>query len=126
LKKKTELWIKQADYDIDTALFMIKGGRYFYSVFMSHLSIEKALKGLYFEKLNTIPPKTHNLIALLQKINIAPPEDTGKFIVKINTASVDTRYPENIEILESQYTKDVAADIYNESIKVLEWIKNLL
>jgi len=92
LKKKTELWIKQADYDIDTALFMIKGGRYFYSVFMSHLSIEKALKGLYFEKLNTTPPKTHNLIALLQKINIAPPEDTGKFIVKINTASVDTRY----------------------------------
>jgi len=41
--KKTEQWIAQADYDMDTANYMFKGGRYFYAVFMSHLSLEKAL-----------------------------------------------------------------------------------
>ncbi|MEA1864367.1 MAG: HEPN domain-containing protein [Euryarchaeota archaeon] len=30
---------------MDTAEFMFSGERYFYAVFMSHLSIEKALKG---------------------------------------------------------------------------------
>lgn len=40
-----EEWPRQADYDMDTADFMFSGGRYFYAVFMCHLSLEKALKG---------------------------------------------------------------------------------
>ncbi|MDO9528114.1 MAG: HEPN domain-containing protein [Syntrophales bacterium] len=40
-------WLRQADYDMDTAEYMLSGGRYFYAVFMCHLSIEKALKGLF-------------------------------------------------------------------------------
>jgi len=43
--KKPDEWLKQADYDMDTAEFMFSGERYFYAVFMSHISIEKALKG---------------------------------------------------------------------------------
>ncbi len=39
---------------------------------MCHLSIEKALKGLYQEKIDKIPPKTHNLILLMNKMNIKP------------------------------------------------------
>ncbi len=55
---------------MDTAEYMFQGGRYLYVVFMCHLSIEKALKGLYFEKLREIPPKVHNLVYLLKKIDI--------------------------------------------------------
>jgi HEPN domain-containing protein len=40
-----EEWLRQADYDMDTADHMFGGGRYFYAVFMRHRSIEKALKG---------------------------------------------------------------------------------
>jgi len=45
--RTTDEWIKQSDYDLDTAEFMLEGGRYFYSVFMCHLAIEKMLKGIY-------------------------------------------------------------------------------
>jgi len=40
-------WLKQAEYDLETAEYLFSGGRYLYSVFMCHLAIEKALKGLY-------------------------------------------------------------------------------
>jgi len=40
-------WFKQADYNMDAPEFVFSGDRYFYSIFMCHLSIEKALKGLY-------------------------------------------------------------------------------
>ena len=43
--------MKQADYDMDTAVYMHTGSRHMYAVFMCHLAIEKALKGLYYEKL---------------------------------------------------------------------------
>jgi len=45
MRDKPQEWLKQADYDMDTAEFMFAGGRYFYAVFMCHLSIEKASKG---------------------------------------------------------------------------------
>ena len=43
-------WLKQADYDVDTAAFMYSGKRFFYTVFMCHLSVEKALKGAISKK----------------------------------------------------------------------------
>ena len=68
MSNKHEEWLKQADYDMDTADVMFNNGRYFYAVFMCHLSIEKALKGLYIKTLNHVPPKTHNLLYLLTQI----------------------------------------------------------
>lgn len=123
MDKRSREWLKQADYDIDTAEFMFAGGKFFYTVFMCHLSVEKAIKGLYQQRLNETPPKTHNLVYLLKKINIRPTETTGKFIVKLNEASVVTRYPEDIDTLQGQYTKDIVKNILVESKEVLEWIK---
>lgn len=116
-------WLRQANYDMDTAEFMFSGGRYFYAVFMCHLSIEKALKALYLKRLQEIPPKVHNLIYLSNKIDAKPPETIGRFLVKLNEASVVTRYPDNIEKLQKDYTKPAVEDIIKKSKSVLEWIK---
>ena len=121
-----EEWWRQADYDMDTADYMFGGGRYFYAVFMCHLSIEKALKGLYRKKLNEQPPRVHNLIYLLNKIGIKPPEAIGRFIVKLNEASVATRYPEEIRKLQRDFTQKIVKSILAEGRKTLEWIKKPL
>lgn len=89
--------MKQSDYDMVTAQYMFEGGRYFYAVFMAHLSIEKALKGLYHNELGDIPPKVHNLIYLLNKIGVKPPEHIAKFLIKLNEASIITRYPDDLK-----------------------------
>jgi len=81
------------------------------------------MKGLYQQRLKETPPKTHNLVYLLKKIDIRPAETTGKFIVKLNEASVVTRYPEDIDKLQEQYTKDVVKNILVQSREVVEWIK---
>ena len=39
MDKRSREWLKQADYDIDTAEFMFVGGKFFYAVFMCHLSV---------------------------------------------------------------------------------------
>ena len=120
---KCEEWLKQADYDIDTADTMHAGGRYFYAVFMCHLSIEKALKGLYHKALDEVPPKTHNLLYLLGKIGKKPEPGLEKFIVKLNTASVATRYPDDLAKIQAAYTKEITQDMITESKDLLKWIK---
>ena len=126
MDKRILEWLKQADYDMDTADFMCKGGRYFYAVFMCHLAIEKALKGLYQQNLQETPPKTHNLIYLLNKIGLRPDEDRGRIITRLNEANIATRYPDDIDKLQSNYTKEITAQILTQAKEALEWIKQQL
>jgi len=123
MDKKSLEWLKQADYDIDTAEFMYRGQRYFYTVFMCHLAVEKALKGLWQQRLKETPPKTHNLIFLLAKAGLNSDEKTGKMIAKLNEANITTRYPENIEQMQANYTQQITESMLAETKGVLEWIK---
>ncbi|AOY60149.1 HEPN domain-containing protein [Desulfococcus multivorans] len=126
MEKRTEEWLRQADYDLDTAYYMHKGGRHIYAVFMCHLAVEKALKGLYYENFRKIPPKSHNLIYLLNEIGIKPPAAPGKFIVKLSTSSIPTRYPENLAKLQKIYSEPVVKDILSKGEEVIGWIKKQL
>jgi len=119
-------WLKQAEYDLETAEFMFSGGRYFYAVFMCHQAVEKSIKGLYQHKFNESPPRVHNLVYLLSKLGISLPDKTGRFIVRLNEANIATRYPEDLERLQNNYTKDVAFEVLAGSKEVIQWIKEQL
>jgi len=123
MDKRTGEWLKQADYDLDTAEFRANGGRYFYAVFMCHLAIEKALKGLYLHNLQEAPPKTHNLVYLLNKIGLRPDVDRSKVIAILNEANIATRYPDDIDRLQSKYAPEIASQILAGTKGILEWIK---
>ena len=51
---KYEEWFFQSDYDLETAQFMLQSGRNIYCIFMCHLSLEKALKGLFIKKIDSL------------------------------------------------------------------------
>lgn len=123
MAKDPQEWLTQADYDFQTAGYMFKGERYVYTVFIAHLAIEKALKGMYQKKFHTIPPKTHSLIYFVDKIGIKPPENIGKFLVKLEQASIATRYPEDLEKLQRVYTQPAAKAILSKTKRTLEWAK---
>lgn len=123
MSEKHNEWLKQADYDMDTADAMFTSGRYLYAVFMCHLSIEKALKGLYSKELAEVPPKTHNLIYILKKIGKKPTQNLLKFITKLNTASVATRYPDDLSKIQAAYTKEITNEMILKSKDVLKWVK---
>jgi HEPN domain-containing protein len=122
MNAKIQEWLKQSEYDINTAEFMYSGGRCFYAAFMCHLAIEKSLKGLFFSKTQKVPPKTHNLIYLLDKIGVKPDENIGKFIAKLNEVSIATRYPEDVDKLQKIFTDTVTKQILSQTKETLEWI----
>jgi len=126
MTKQSSEWFKQADYNMDTAEFMHSGGRHFYSAFMCHLAVEKAMKAFYQEKLSQPPPKTHNLIYLLNKIAMRPDEHMGKMIAKLNEANIATRYPDDIDQLQKNYTEAATRQILDQTQGILEWIKKQL
>jgi HEPN domain-containing protein len=123
MPKSFEEWLKQADYDMDTARYMFKGGRFVYAVFMCHLAVEKALKGVYQLRMKEIPPKTHNLVGLLDRMGIKPPETLAKSIVRLNDTHVTTRYPDDLARILQFYPEPVTSDLMKSTAGILEWIK---
>lgn len=124
--KKTLEWFKQADYDMKTAKVMFDNKRYIYAVFMCHLSIEKALKGLYQERLKEIPPKVHNLIFLVEKIGLKLPQDLYDLVFNLNRVSIPTCYPEDLQKMHKNYNKKKTGNIFKKSKEVLKWLKGQL
>jgi HEPN domain-containing protein len=117
--KKSEEWFKQAEYDLETAEAMFDAGRYIYTVFMCHLSIEKALKGLYAKRFRKSPPRIHNLNYFCEILEIVLEKDLQEFIDNLNDLSVPIRYPDELENLLNDYKKE-------DTLKVLEKTKELL
>lgn len=121
--KKSDEWFAQAFYDFETAEYLFLGNRYTYTVFMCHLSVEKALKGLYFLTFNQDPPKTHNLTFFTGKLQQDLPDTLNEFIFEINQASIPTRYPDDLTKMSADYTAERVALILQHTKEVLSWIK---
>ena len=124
--KSSQEWSRQAEYDMETAIAMLDSGRYIYCVFMCHLSIEKSLKALYAKKLGKNPSKTHSLVYLAQSLHLDLPEKIKEFLEILDSVSVPTRYPEELEKLIKEYTENKAKNILNESRETSRWLKQKL
>jgi hypothetical protein len=48
---------------------------------------------------------------LINKTEINPPEKIGKFLVKLNQASVVIRYPEDLAELQKLYTQSIVKEL---------------
>ena len=116
-------WFEQSDYDMATAESMFATGRYVYAVFMAHLSLEKALKGVVQKQSGEMPPKTHDLLLLLKRSGLDPVEGTAKFLIRLNEAQIATRYPESLRAMLQLYPESVTRSILDKAKEAQQWIR---
>jgi HEPN domain-containing protein len=121
--KRHEEWYFQSDYDLETAFDMFKSGRYVYCIFMCHLSLEKALKGLLIKTKGEFPSKSHSLIYFVEKIGLKMEGTFYEFLFVLNKISVPTRYPEDLRKLFVAYSKERTNNILNQTKEIQLWIK---
>lgn len=116
-------WYFQSDYDLETAFDMFKSGRTVYCIFMCHLSLEKALKGLLIKKTGEFPSKTHSLMYFVEKMELQLNDVYYEFLFTLNKISIPIRYPENLRKLFSAYTTEKTESILNQTKEIQLWIK---
>ena len=128
--KSPEEWLMQSNYDIETAEAMFSSKRYIYTVFMIHLSIEKALKGVFAQTFEENPPKTHHLLFLIEKIQskilFDIPENIFAPIREIDKVSIPVRYPEDLKKLNQDYTEEITFRILSSAREIINWLKSKL
>ena len=122
---KYEEWLFQSDYDLETAQHMLQTGRNVYCIFMCHLSLEKALKGLFTKRLNQIPPKIHDLMYFVKKLTLEPEEEYLVFLKWLSTMGITTRYTEDLRGMIKLYPRERTDNIYQQTKTIQQWLKNL-
>lgn len=90
---------------------------------MCHLSLEKALKGLFIKSTGGFPSKTHSLIYFVEKLELDMEESVYEFIFTVNKISVPTRYPDDLKKLFTAYSNERTESILNQTREVQLWIK---
>jgi len=70
MDKKIAYWVDLAEYDIDTAIAMMKSKRYLYVGFMAHQAIEKILKTYFVKTNDAIAPFSHSLSYIAKKAGL--------------------------------------------------------
>ena len=105
MKKTTKNWILSSDYDIETAYHMLKTKRYIYVIFMCHLATEKLLKAIVAEIQEKKPPKTHDLLYLVELAHLKVTEKHQILLADLTSTSVPTRYPEEMLQISKKYNR---------------------
>ncbi len=122
--KTAQEWAGQAQYDIETALSLLKSKRRIYCVFMCHLALEKMLKAVFAKKKGDYPPHTHDLLFLVKQCPVEFTDETlGYFVEELNGLSIPTRYPDQLQAMLRRFTPKKTEEIYRSTKKVLSWLK---
>ena len=123
MKPKTLAWIKIADNDLMVAKDNFKDGHYAHAAYLCHQTIEKYLKAAVQELTNEIPLHTHNFNTLLEAAGLRPPEDIEEKILRLAPHYIPTRYPEELEKLQEQYTKEATQKYLEDTEQIILWLK---
>ncbi|HBR17007.1 MAG TPA: DNA-binding protein [Deltaproteobacteria bacterium] len=124
-KKVVKNWLALAEYDFETAKAMMKSGRYLYVAFTCQQTIEKALKALYVKEKEETPPYTHNLIRLAEELSIGKQidEETNRFLERLNSYYIQSRYTEEIYQISKSLDKKSAQEILSKTGELFKWLK---
>lgn len=126
MKPETQDWVDDADYDLQSAKAMLDSGRYFFVVFMCHLTIEKLLKAFIVERQGIEPPKIHNLFGLVARAGLTIPAERRPIVNELDNMSVVTRYPDGRKAIASALTHESATALYERTVEFAEWLKQEL
>lgn len=119
------LWL-QALEDYKTAEILLQNRRYYASVFFSHQAAEKALKALYIHEKKAPPPRTHNLLDLLESLGINDPQLTDAAIDLTPEYTV-TRYPDAANGVPAKlYNERIAREHLEKAAKILDYCRQRL
>ena len=100
-------WVDTAQKDWLATESMFDTKNYLHCLFWAHLVLEKLAKAHWVKKhVENIPPKTHDIVRLLEQSDINLGNDTMNFLRKFIRFQLSTRYPDYINDMYQVCTKD--------------------
>jgi HEPN domain-containing protein len=113
-----------AELDVPVMDNLCQSGNYNYSLYIGHLILEKILKA-HFVKVNLEnPPRTHDLLKLVQNSKIEIDDKLKSLLMRINTFNIEARYPDEKLSFYLICTKEFAETNIEIIKELYQWLKS--
>ncbi len=117
-----QLWIRQAEHDLDMAAKVIEVGGFSVCAFLCQQAAEKYLKARYIKEKRKNPPRTHYLDKLGQELNT--PSHIRELLFELSEDYMLTRYPDVAwAIPAEEYTLEDAEHKLKVAGEIINWVK---
>lgn len=123
MQKDIDYWVELSKYDIKTADAMFKARRYLYVLFTCQQAVEKMLKALVTKNIKKFPPKTHDLLKLIELSGIDVDETKKEFLSRLSFYYIEIRYPQEIARISKDVNKKIAHEYLKNTKALLRWLK---
>ncbi|MFO7932169.1 MAG: HEPN domain-containing protein [Thermodesulfobacteriota bacterium] len=80
------------------------------------------MKGLYVKYKEDFPPRTHDLVRLIEFVDLEMDENTLEFLDSVNTFNISTRYPDEKLRFYKLCTKDFAVENFARIKEIRKWL----
>ena len=125
MRAEAEGWWEQAQEDLRSARANLGTGRYYVCAFLCQQAIEKAFKALWIQRFREMPPKTHDLVDLAERLPV--PGDFLTPLRDISPAYATARYPDAANGLPFKaFDEAIAQRDLNATEKVMAWCRSEL
>lgn len=118
-------WLALAHSHLDNAEAALNNSGYYVTALLAHQAAEQALKGLWIEAADGLPPRTHNLLELAR--GVTAPAPVLEAAARLSPHFVASRYPDVAAgNPAANYTKQMAADLLLNAREVVQWCSSQL
>lgn len=121
-KRGVQYWLESSEDDWKVANYLLEKGDYSYSLFFGHLTIEKILKAIYVNKLREIPPYTHRLVYLAEKVSLSLSESQLELLETVTDFNMEARYPDEKFSFKKRCTKDFTEKYLIKIREMKKWL----
>ena len=125
MHSRVKEWLLQANDELDSAKTIFNVGRYVFAAFLCHLAAEKTIKALYDHKLGEIPPKTHNLLRLVELADITLSKEQRMLCVQLVGAMIEARYPDDLKTVKKTYSHDVVKQLIVDTEDLMKCLQKM-
>lgn len=115
-------WVASSDLDYEVMQSLFTNGYYSWSLFLSHLVIEKLLKAYYVKNIDENYPRIHNLIEIAEKAALILSENQKVILEELTTFNLRARYPDYKNRFNKKATRQFTEDQISKVNGFRKWL----
>ena len=123
VRRQIDYWRTSSDEDFAAAESLLEKGHLRHCLFLAHLAVEKMLKAHVTRQTVEIPPRTHNLIRLVEIAELKLDSEQKEFLLEFGVYQLEGRYPDSEQV---PFVLSLAREEMSTAKEMLTWLKKQL
>ena len=119
-------WLQESDKDCSVMTSLLDNGHFTWALFVGHLVIEKLLKAIYVQNIDSEVPRIHHLLKIARDAGLEMTVDQENFLLEVTTYNIKGRYPDYKKQFARKANRDFTHQKVGQIKEMRRWLKNKL